>query len=163
MTHYFPDTAPRTLLAAFTDPGHRDMQDRANSVMRREQIERTDTDALFRSECRVFPQRQLPAYIKPFVRGGLEYHEVVRWDKSTQVIEIDVQPAMLGGRARIRASYRIVADGTTAVRHYHGEVSVEVALVGGRIERAIVADMDKTMEAATDRTRAWLAQHATRR
>jgi hypothetical protein len=156
LTHLFPATTPRALLGAFTHPDHQAMQDRFAKVARREVIERTDDAHHYRCECRVFPERQLPAFIRPFVRGGLEYHEVVTWDKATDLLEIDVQPAVLGGRSRIRATSRVIAEGAATRRVYAGLVTVEVALLGGRIERSIVAELGTTMEAAVERTRAWL-------
>lgn len=164
LTHRFSHTHPRVLLAAFTHPAHQALQDQNADVLRREIIERVDDDARYRCECRVFPRRQLPGFVRPFVRGGLEYHEVVSWDKATDVLEIDVQPAVLGGRSRIRASARVVADGADAVRIYNGTVTVEVALVGGRIERGIIEEIGRTMDAAAEHTRAWLeAQSAQQR
>ena len=156
-SHLFPDTTTRALLAAFTHPDHQAMQDRFVKIVRREVIERTDDEHHYRCECRVFPERQLPAFVRPFVRGGLEYHEVVSWDKATDVLEVDVQPAILGGRSRIRGTSRVVAEGSGARRIYTAIVTVEVPLLGARMERAIVADLGKAMDGAVGRTQTWLA------
>jgi len=41
-------------------------------------------------------------------------------------------------------------------RRYEGTVSVDVALVSGRIERGIVAEFERSMPIAASCTQAWL-------
>lgn len=156
LIHVFPEIAPHDLLALMTTPQHQQMQDKVGNVERRDFISRVSDDAHYRCECMVYPARKIPAYVRPLLGGGLECHEVVSWDKATDRLEIDVHPAVLGGRSRVRATVTVVADGTSTVRTYSGQVTVEVRLIGSRIEKAIVEEMTRTMNAAAEATRGLL-------
>jgi hypothetical protein len=161
LVHVFPDIAPRDLLALMTSPTHQQLQDSVGKVERRDLISRVSDDAQYRCECMVYPARKIPAYVRPLLGGGLECHEIVSWDKATEQLEIDVHPAVLGGRSRVRATVTVVADGTSTVRTYRGEVTVQVRLIGARVEKAIVEEMTRTMTAAAEATRDLLKRRVT--
>lgn len=162
IVHVFENCSPQELLSLMTTPAHQQLQDTVGKVERRELIARTSDDAQYRCESMVYPARKIPAYVKPLLGGGLECHEVVTWDKATNRLEIDVHPAVLGGRSRVRATVTAVADGTSTVRTYAGQVSVEVSLIGKRVEKAIVEEMTGTVHAAAEATRGLLREHARR-
>ena len=67
----------------------------------------------------------------------------------------------MGKRTLITARYALAAtdDPRRVRRTYAGEVQVEIALLGGRIERQIVEDMGKSMEIAAAGTQAWIDGH----
>ncbi len=156
ITHVFPGITPHDLLAAMTTPAHQQLQDKVAEIERRDFIGRESDAQHYRCECMVYPRRKIPAYVRPLLGGGLECHEVVLWNKANDFLEIDVRPAVLGGRCRVQVTCHVSAEGTSAVRKYSGEVSAEVRLIGPKIERAIVAEMLKTLDAAAAATRAWL-------
>ncbi len=156
--HVFPGVAPKDLLRAFSHPGHQAAQDAANDVERRDIIERIDEATRYRCDSWVFPRRQLPAFIRPFVKKGLELHEIVTWDKATDALEIEMLPAIMGGRSRILITCRVVADPAGARRIYAGSVSVEAPLIGGRIEKTIVGEMGTSLDVAQRTTLRWLAE-----
>jgi hypothetical protein len=161
--HVFAGVTPLDLLRAFTHPDHQAAQDRAGDVERREILERVDTDERYRCDSWVFPRRKLPALIRPLVRSGLEVHEVVTWDKRTTFLEIDMQPAVLGGRTRILTRCKVEEDPEGARRIYRGTVVVEIALIGGRVEKMIVEELGRSMDSAHRTTLRWLAESATAR
>jgi len=155
--HVFRAPAPPVLLAAFTDPTHVAAQDVTGQVASREVIERHDDPERYHCVCRVVPRRQLPAFVRPLVRGGLEYMETLRWDKRTDTLVIEVRPAILGGRAQVDATCRVVDHAPGEVRRiYSGRVTVEVALIGGRVERGISAEIGRALAVAAVTTQAWL-------
>ncbi len=158
ITHVFADIAPRDLLAAMTTPEHQQLQDRIANIERRDLIERVTDAQRYRCESMVYPARKIPAYVRPLLGGGLECREIVVWDKANDYFELDVHPAVLGGRSRVRMKCQATADGANTVRQYTGQVTVEVRLIGAKVERSIVAEMTKTMESAAEATRTWLAQ-----
>ncbi len=158
ITHVFADIAPHALLAAMTTPEHQAIQDWIANIERRDIIERTSDARLYRCDSMVYPARKLPAYVRPLLGGGLECHETVQWDKAHDYFQIDVHPAVLGGRSRVRMTCKATADGTSTVRQYTGQVTVAVRLIGPKVERSIVAEITRTMDAAADVTRSWLAQ-----
>jgi hypothetical protein len=117
-------------------------------VTHREVLERTPVSRV----CRVTPRRQLPALVRPFVAGTLYYVEtVVRGDDG---LTIDIRPSV--GRTQISATYRLDTVAPGAIRRrYEGNVSVDIALVGPRIERGLVAELGRTLELAAATTQAY--------
>lgn len=158
--HVFPKVAPVDLLRAFTHREHLAAQDRAGDIERREIVERIDDDTRYHCESWVYPRRKLPALVRPLVRGGLEVHEKVTWTKTTDTLEIEMHPAILGGRCHIRTQCRIVADPEGARRLYRGEVTVDVSLIGGRIEKMVAAEISAAMGVAHATTLRWFAERA---
>jgi hypothetical protein len=142
---------------AYFDPGVSAEQDRRVEVASREVLELDDGPTTLRRVCRVAPRRQLPAVIRPFVAGDLSYVERLVWHKAEDRIEMKIEPAVLGGRVDIAADYRLVATTPGVVRRtYAGEVSVQVRLLGSRIERGIIEDLGRTLGTAAACTQEWL-------
>ena len=147
--HVFRAASIHELLDAYFDDDLQAEQDRVLAVTSREVLERTAMSRV----CRVTPRRQLPALVRPFVTGTLQYVEtVVRVEDG---LTIDIWPSV--GRTQIAATYRLdtVSPGRVS-RRYAGSVSVDIALVGGRIERGIVLDLGRTLELAASCTQKFL-------
>ena len=95
------------------------------------------------------------------MKGDLSYDETIVWVKAADRIDFDIRPTLLDGRARIDAVYQLRVDGPGAiVRSYHGEVEVDVKLVGGRVERAIIADLERSLATAAAVTQTYLDRGA---
>lgn len=144
--HVFRAPSPAALLAIYFAPDNVATIDAETRVELRELLEAEDTPATRRRVCRVTPRRQIPGFMRPFFPGRLHYIEAATWHKSEDRLELDIRPSALGGRAHVTASYalRLVEPGLVR-RTYAGSVSVEVALVGGRIEQRIIADLAGTL------------------
>jgi Protein of unknown function (DUF2505) len=147
--HVFAAASVQDLLDAYFDDDHQAEQDRVLAVTHRELIERTSVSRV----CRVTPRRQLPALVRPFVTGTLQYVEtVVRVEDG---LTIDIRPSV--GRTQITATYRLDTVGAGRVRRrYAGSVSVDIALVGARIERGIAGELGRTLELAASCTQKFL-------
>ena len=147
--HLFRAASPRELLDAYFDDDHQAEQDHVLAITHRELLEKTAVSRV----CRVTPRRQLPALVRPFVVGPLHYVEtVVRTDDG---LVIDIRPSV--GRTQISATYRLDTVGPGKVgRRYAGSVSVDIALVGARIERGIVVDLGRSLELAAACTQKFL-------
>lgn len=161
--HVFRAPSVAAVFTAYFDPAHAAAQDRALEVDERTVLERTETEAELRRVCRVVPRRQLPAFVRPLIAGGqLSYVETAVWHKADDRIDLEIRPSVLSGRAVIQATYRLSAMGPEAVlRRYEGTVSVDVALIGPRIERGIVAEFERSMPVAAGCTQAFLDRSAT--
>lgn len=155
--HVFTAPSPDAVLAAYFDAELQAEQDRAIDVGEREVLELVDDGHQVYRVTRVVPRRQLPTFLKPFTGGPLHYIEIARWNRSSSEIEIEIRPSLMGGRARVTATYRleVVAPGTIR-RRYAGHVSVDVTLLSGRVERGIVAEFERSMPLAATCTQAWL-------
>jgi hypothetical protein len=155
--HRFRAASTAAVFAAYFDDAHRDEQDQAVDVARREILRDEDTAATRRRVSKVWPRRQLPAVVRAIMKGDLSYDETIVWVKAADRIDFDIRPTLLDGRARIDAVYQLRVDGPGAiVRSYHGEVEVDVKLVGGRVERAIIADLERSLVTAATVTQTYL-------
>lgn len=159
--HVFRAPSVEAVFSAYFDPAHAAEQDRTLDVAERTVLERTETDDTLRRVCRVVPRRQLPAFVRPLIAGGqLSYVETAVWRKREDLIAIEIRPSVLSGRALIEATYQLSAVGPEAIlRRYEGTVSVDVALIGPRIERGIVAEFERSMPVAAGCTQAFLDRH----
>jgi hypothetical protein len=160
--HVFAAPSVSAVLAAYFDDTLQSEQDRCVEIVDREVLELVDTDEELRRVCRVVPRRQLPALVKPFVSGPLHYIETVVWKKRADEISIHIRPSMLRGRVQIDASYQLSRVGPNAIhRRYQGAVSVDIAVVSGRIERGIVGEFEKSLPMTAACTQTWLDRQST--
>jgi hypothetical protein len=165
LEHVFRAPSPAALFSLYFDPSFYPRTDAATCVAAREVLELDDTPTVVRRVCRVTPERQLPAFMRPFFPGKVHYVETAIWHRGTDRMELDIRPSLLGGRAHVTSAYTLKMDDPGLVRRtYEGSVSVEVALVGGRIERKIIADIQHTLAISARCTQDYLdAQEATDR
>jgi hypothetical protein len=158
-THEYVFRAPSTtaVFAAFFDPQHAADQDRELDIIERLVLEREETSEFLRRVCRMVPRRQLPALVRPLIKGQLHYVETATWHKREDRIAIEIRPSLLGGRAVITATYRLSLVGTGLIRRqYEGSVSVDVALIASRIECGIVKEFERSIPVAAACTQAFL-------
>ena len=159
--HVFRAPSVSAVFAAYFDPEHVLRQDKLLEVVERTVLELVDTGATLRRTCRVVPHRRLPAILRPFVSAPLHYLETATWRRPDDEIDIEIRPSILEPAAKpaIRALYRLsrLSDGSIR-RLYRGTVSVDIALVSARVERGIVAEIERTAPVAAACTQAFLDQ-----
>jgi hypothetical protein len=159
--HEFRAPSVAAVFAAYFDPELAATHDRLSGVARREELERDDTPARLVVVSRVYPERQLPVVIRPFVSGPLTYTERLTWDRAADRIDLEIRPSVLTKRTRIHIVYALSQAAAGAVRRvYEGDVTVEIAMVGGRAERAIIDDIGKVLETVVPCTQEWLDTHS---
>jgi hypothetical protein len=157
--HVFRAPSMAAVFAAFFDPRHAADQDRELDFVERVVLEREETSEYLRRVCRIVPRRQLPALVRPLVKGPLHYIETATWHKREDTIAMAIQPSLLGGRATITATYRLSPVSAGLVRRqYEGSVSVDVALLASRIECGIVKEFERSIPVAAACTQAFLDQ-----
>lgn len=149
LEHEFRAASIEAVLAAYFDDDHQVEQDRVLAIVEREVLERTDG----RRVCRVVPHRTWPTWLQPFVTRTVTYVESVTRDGDELAIEI--RPSL--PRVVIAATYRLTQVGPQAIRRrYAGTVSVNIALIGSRLERGIVDELARSVPLAAACTQAWL-------
>jgi hypothetical protein len=142
--HVFRAGSPEDLVASFFDDGCQAEQDRVLGIVERTVLERGDG----RRVCRVVPNRTLP-----LIGGALHYVESVT--RRGDDLAIEIRPSV--GRVVLTATYQLEQVGHQAIRRrYAGAVSVNIALIGGRLERGIVEELGRSLPAAAASTQAWL-------
>jgi len=109
---------------------------------------------------RVFPQRDLPDFVKKVVKGDLGYIEYGVMKKGSNRIDSRIEPTLFKDKTKISASFSIepIAPGKVR-RTFEGDVEVSFPLVGGKVEKLILADMEKAYDQIAAFTNEWLATH----
>jgi hypothetical protein len=144
--HVYRAANPAAVFATYFDPIAAAEEDRRAGVKARELLEMADRPDQLLRKSRVWPNRQLPALVRPIVGSDLSYDETVIWHKALDRIDYDIRPRMLSGRIKIAATYQLTQLEPGKVRRvYEGTVSADVRLIGARIERGVVEDMGKSL------------------
>lgn len=155
--HEFRARSVAAVFEAYFDPEQAAEQDALVGIARREVVALEDADGELRRTCHVVPRRQLPAVLRPLVAGELSYRERLRWRRARDELELVIEPSLLGGRVELRSTYQLRNAGPGRVaRRYAGHVAVELRLLGGRVERAILDDLARSLPAAAACTQRWL-------
>lgn len=156
--HVFRAPSAETVLRAYFDPDHLATQDKLAELADRQVVESREDDAVKQCTWTVVSQRQLPVFVRPFVDGGrLRYREEMTWRKDAGEIDLTILPQIGSGRVQINAVYQLEQIGEGQVRRrYGGSVTVDVRLISGKIERAIVGEIEKGMPTMFQCTQDWL-------
>jgi hypothetical protein len=109
---------------------------------------------------RVFPERDLPDFVKKIIKGDLGYIEHATMYKARNRIESRIEPTLFKDKTKINAVYTIESIAPNKVRRtFEGDVDVSFPLVGKKVEGVIVADLEKAYQNIADFTNEWLATH----
>lgn len=156
--HEFLGATPRKIFEIYFDPENIAEQDRIAEIDRRLLLEERETDEVLERTYKVYPRKQPPAVAKPFLdEGSLHYIEKLVWKKAEDKIEFDIRPSVAGGRAHIGATYRVAPVGPDRVRRvYEGKATVKIPVVGGRVERGIVDELEASLKRTALCTQEWL-------
>ena len=158
--HTFRAPSVATIIDAYFDPDHLAYQDKLAELGDRVVTDSHDDGTTRKATWRVSSLKQLPMFVRPFVKGGrLAFLEAMSWNRSRGVVEATVTPDILNGRVHIVSKYELSQIGENQIkRRYSGTVTAQITLRGGKIERGIVAEFDKSMALMAKCTQDWLDQ-----
>ncbi len=158
--HVFRAPSAETVLRAYFDPDHLATQDTVAELTGRQVVSESEDEATKSCTWTVTSTKSLPFFARAFVDGGkVSYRETMTWIKATGEIDLTVLPQILGGRVQLTAKYEVAQIGEQQIRRrYRGSVNVDARLVGGKIERGIVAEIEKGMPLMFQCTQDWLAR-----
>ncbi len=156
--HVFRAASPATIYNAYFDPDHLATQDKLAELGDRVIVEDQDDGNVRKTSWRVTSLKQLPLIARPFVDGGkLVYIEQMTLRRDANEVDLVVTPQILSGRVTLTAVYQLTQAGENQVkRRYKGSVNVGIKLVSGKIEKGIVAELEKAMPMMADCTQRWL-------
>ena len=122
-------------------------------------LDRQEDDQEIRWSVRVMPERDLPGFLKKILGGDLGYVEHSVYKKGESRLTSRVEPTLMKERTKIDAAYtvEVIAPGRLR-RTFAGTVTIDLPLVGKKIEQAILADMQKSYATTAEVTREWLAR-----
>lgn len=159
--HTFRAASAETVLRAYFDPDHLAAQDKVGELTGREVLEEREDETVKACTWKVSSQKPLPLFARPFVDGGrLTYKEAMTWRKRDGEIDLVITPQIMNGRVQLTALYKLAQAGEHQVRRtYSGSVSVDIRLVGGKIERSVVQQIEEGIPLMFQCTQDWLAKH----
>lgn len=94
---------------------------------------------------------ELPTVVAKLLGAShLSYEQETRFDPAASRLAWTVSLPMLGDRVRVAGTTTITPTPEGCRRVVDGVCEVKVALVGGQIEKAVVAEFEKSMARAVD-------------
>lgn len=117
-------------------------------------------DLVIRREQILTPRRELPGFMKKLVQGALTYREKNVFRARDNRMEVETIPSVLADKIVSAGTYWLEPAGEGRVRRvYEGEVTCKIPLVGGKIEKQIVSEVEESYRKTTRFTRDWLAKN----
>jgi hypothetical protein len=150
---------PERLWEIYWDPAFEDRL-RQGSTVQRDVLEHRDEGEVVYRRVRITPQRELPAAAAAIVgTKKLVYEQETRFEKSRGVVHWQVVPSFLPDKLEAKGHLRVEpAPGGCAIV-IDGNIDVKVRFVGGQIEKAVVAEVEKSYDRLAAEIRRWIADH----
>jgi hypothetical protein len=117
-------------------------------------------DLVIRREQILTPHRELPGFMKKLVQGALKYREIDVFTARDDRMEVTTIPSVLQDKITSTGVYRLERSGEARVlRVFEGECVCRIPLVGGKIEKQIVSEVEESYRKTTVFTRDWLSSN----
>ncbi|RMG95814.1 MAG: DUF2505 domain-containing protein [Deltaproteobacteria bacterium] len=156
------DTDPETYWEAFFSDAYNEGLWPALDMgweLRKLEREGEGPDLVIRREQVLTPRRELPGFLRKFVQGALAYTERNVFRARDSAMEVETIPSVLPDKLESRGVYRVEPAGPgRCLRIYEGEVRCTLPLVGGKVEKQLVSEIEESYRKATDFTRRFLAE-----
>jgi hypothetical protein len=146
LTHVFPCT-PAELFDLLDDPAFEELQGRESNMERVVIEKRANPDGTRFKKVRCRPNRTLPSFLQPLLGPeGLVFFQVAEADPARSILRWSVEVPAFGKRMTVAGMTRVEPDAGGCRRTIEGEVTVSVPLVGGKIERFVADDVQKSYD-----------------
>ena len=107
------------------------------------------------------PQRDVPAALKKIVKGAIGYQERNVFRRRDNTMEVVTIPTFFSDRFESTGTFKVVPAGEGRCRRvYAGKVACSVPLVGRKVERIVVDEVEQSYTRSTAFTRKWIKDHA---
>lgn len=155
--HEFRAESAAQFWRGYFDEAHIANLDAELGLRARELVELREDDATLHRVFHVVPERELPGWLRKVTGAGLDYEERLTFHKHENRCELLVLPSLFPSRTRIEGTYDVQELGPNRLlRRFFGEIDIRVPMVGGRVERSVLADMAASYERAVPLTQHWL-------
>lgn len=122
-----------------------------------EVVDRRDDGATLTRSVRVVPKRDFPLFFRKVFGASLGFVETTTFHRERGFAETSVIPDMMASRTHVSGSHRVrTLPSGDLVRSFEGKVGVSVPLVGKRIERFVLDDIEKSYGQSTEVTQVWM-------
>ncbi len=154
------DCTPARFWEMYWDDDLDAMLNEGSTVQRELLEERTDGDLLIR-RLRFTPERELPAAAASLLGASkLVYEQENAWDRSNSVLQWKVIPTILPGKLDAQGTFKVSPLGADRCEQIvEGVISVNVRFIGGQIEKAVIAEVEKSWNRTAETCRTWLQRH----
>jgi hypothetical protein len=114
-----------------------------------------------RRRIKIMPERDLPGALKSVLKGDLGYIEHNVYHKGQDYMDVRIEPTLMKDRFKMAAVFRVVTLGPKRVRReFKGSINVSIPLLGGQIEKTVMADVRKSYDQAAVTTTRWIAKRS---
>jgi len=132
-----------------------------DTAMRREMLWKRDEGVAQIWRMRFTPDKELPGPIAKIAGSKkLIYEQENHLDTSTHVMQWQVFPKVATDKVTAKGTMTVRTIATGVERRVQGEVRVQIPLIGGRIEKAILVSVSESYEKAAAATHRWIANHS---
>jgi hypothetical protein len=153
------DCSPDTFWKMYWDEAFDEQLRKESGVLREVLEERTEGDVLVR-RVRLTPDRELPGPAASLLGAKkLVYEQENRWDRKTSTMHWRVIPTILPGKLDAKGTFQVLAAPGGCEQVVDGNITVNVMFVGGQIEKAVVAEVEKSYAKMADLCRDWLRKN----
>ncbi len=150
-----------TYWKVFFDEEFKTEQYRRINVKERTVLDRKEDEKTISFSERVVPARDLPGFMKKILGGDLGYTEISIYTKGANKIDVRIEPTLLRERTKMRALFTVVTTAPGKLRRtFEGDIDVDLALVGGKVERTVIDDIKRSYDIAAQVTQEWLTKAA---
>lgn len=159
MTHRF-DCTPEQLWDIFESRRFDERLEEVSGV-RREVLEEREEDGVIHKKLRCISLKELPGMMKKALgTEHLEFEQTNRLDRSQNILEWDVVTPFLTDRVDAGGTTRVKADGKGCARTIDGEISIQLPLVGKKMEKKLADNLRESYEKAAEIAREMLAEES---
>lgn len=105
-------------------------------------------------------ERQLPGVLSKLLRGSTRIKEQAHFDARAETFVTTVELPVIGSRVEFGGHYTWqTLDGGRLRRTYHCRCDARLPLVGGKVERLLLEETERSYDQVTTFTADWLAAH----
>jgi len=154
------DCTPARFWEMYWDEEFASMLQEGSTVQRDVVDERTEGSVQVQ-RIRFTPDRELPSAVASIIGSKkLVYEQENRYDPDAGLLRWEVVPTFLPDKLKAAGTVRVedLGDGR-CVQLIDGEITVKVAFIGGQIEKAVVAEVEKSWAKTAETGREWLRRH----
>ena len=109
---------------------------------------------------RLTPKRDVPSALRKLVKDAISYEERNVWRRRDNLMEVVTIPNFFADKFTTRGTYKLVALGDDKLKRiWKASCECRVALVGGKVEKFVVEEVQRSYRATTIFTRKWIAEH----
>lgn len=150
--------SPTRFWALYWDDGFDELL-RRHTAVRRELLSETWEGPVRVRRIRMVADRELPGPVAAALGSRtLTYEQENRFDPTRGEMKWSVMPGLLGGRFKASGRFRADDDGDDAtIMRVDGDIGVSIPLLGGQIERLVVAEIERSYARLAETVREALA------